>query len=490
MSTPLISRKKRNVWCAVSIALAVVAIVLAVLFFNSRAALGNTEQSLADANRTLTATQSELDSTKDTLSATQSELDSTKGTLTATQSELDSTKDVLSATQSELDSTKGTLSATQSELDSTKDTLSATQSELDSTKDTLSATQSELDSTKDTLTATQSELDSTKGTLSATQSELDSTKDTLSATQSELDSTKDTLSATQSELDSTKDTLSATQSELTAVKEELRAAQENAAGAVPAAMDTTPVKIGSYEIDIKSGWKSYEPSKEGYEYYHYGSGATFLMLGAYPVEDMPSSSILQRAMLKQVLASVSSGILSSGNSLSDDDYISLDNDRGTGIYCVAPMLGHDVVIWTYYSADAPTEILCAIYADFNDIGDGVDLLTVIARSAHTAASAAPTASAAPAQSSDSYTIDYKTAADFEAALNSGKNVVGKVVRFSIHAVHPDSALGFNCWAGEHLNFISDAPFDVKAGDILTVRITKFNTILGSWELHYELLNQE
>ena len=390
MSTPLISRKKRNVWGAVSIALAVVVIVLAVLFFNSRAALGNTEQSLADANRTL----------------------------------------------------------------------------------------------------------------SATQSELDSTKDTLTATQSELDSTKDTLSATQSELDSTKDTLSATQSELTAVKEELRAAQENAAGNVPAAMDTTPVKIGSYEIDIKSGWKSYEPSKEGYEYYRYGSGATFLMLGAYPVEDMPSSSILQRAMLKQVLASVSSGILSSGNSLSDDDYISLDNDRGTGIYCVAPMLGHDVVIWTYYSADAPTEILCAIYADFNDIGDGVDLLTVIARSAHTAAStvpaasaapatsAAPTASAAPAQSSDSYTIDYKTAADFEAALNSGKNVVGKVVRFSIHAVHPDSALGFNCWAGEHLNFISDAPFDVKAGDILTVRITKFNTILGSWELHYELLKQE
>ena len=43
MSTPLISRKKRNVWGAVSIALAVVAIVLAVLFFNSRAALGNTD---------------------------------------------------------------------------------------------------------------------------------------------------------------------------------------------------------------------------------------------------------------------------------------------------------------------------------------------------------------------------------------------------------------------------------------------------------------
>ena len=40
MSTPLISRKKRNVWGAVSIALAVVVIVLAVLFFNSRAALG------------------------------------------------------------------------------------------------------------------------------------------------------------------------------------------------------------------------------------------------------------------------------------------------------------------------------------------------------------------------------------------------------------------------------------------------------------------
>ena len=496
----------------------------------AKGTLADTQSELTTAQDTLSATQSELTATKDTLSATQSELTSTKDTLSAMQSELTSTKDTLSATQSELTATKDTLSAMQSELTETKDILSATQSELRETKDALSTAQSELAATNDTLStaqseltetkdalstaqselattndalstaqseltetkdalsATQSELTATQDALSAVQSELTTTKDALSAAQSELTTSKDALSAAQSELIATQDALTSTQNELAAVKEELRATQESANSSTPASMNTTAVKVGSYEIEVKSDWQSYESSEEGFEYYRYGNGATFLMLLSYPIdESMPSSPILQRTFLKQALQEVSSGILSSGKSLSDEDYINLDNDHGIGIYCVAPLLGHDVAIYAYYSAEAPTELLCAIYADMNDLGDGIAVLNAIGSSAH---AATPAISSVPAQSADSYTVDYNNAEDFEAALNSGKNVAGKVVRFSVNAVHPDSALGFNCWAGEHLNFICDTPFDVEAGDTLTVRVTKFNTILRSWEVHYELLKHE
>lgn len=50
-------------------------------------------------------------------------------------------------------------------------------------------------------------------------------------------------------------------------------------------------------------------------------------------------------------------------------------------------------------------------------------------------------------------IDYADAESFEAALNEGEDLEGKIVQFEALELHPDSAVGYNVWAGEHLNFI-------------------------------------
>ena len=102
---------------------------------------------------------------------------------------------------------------------------------------------------------------------------------------------------------------------------------------------------------------------------------------------------------------------------------------------------------------------------------------------------AGTSSAETQQSEDVSTeevmIDYGDAESFEAALNEGKNLEGKVVRFVAGEFHPDSKLGYNVWAGEHLNFVSSRNPDIQEGDTVTVRTTTVENMMGSWVINYE-----
>lgn len=82
-------------------------------------------------------------------------------------------------------------------------------------------------------------------------------------------------------------------------------------------------------------------------------------------------------------------------------------------------------------------------------------------------------------------IDYGDAESFEAALNEGKNLEGKVIQFVVREFHPDSAFGYNMWAGEHLNFVSSNNPDIKENDVVIVKVTKVQNILGSWMISYE-----
>ncbi len=82
-------------------------------------------------------------------------------------------------------------------------------------------------------------------------------------------------------------------------------------------------------------------------------------------------------------------------------------------------------------------------------------------------------------------IDYGDAAAFEAALNAGENLEGKVVQFTADEFHPDSALGYNVWAGEHLNFVSARNPDIKEGDTVVARTTMIENSMGSWVIQYE-----
>lgn len=85
-----------------------------------------------------------------------------------------------------------------------------------------------------------------------------------------------------------------------------------------------------------------------------------------------------------------------------------------------------------------------------------------------------------------YIIDYGDAESFEATLNEGKNLEGKIVCFVAGEFHPDSALGYNVWAGEHLNFVSSSHPDIQEGDTVIVKVTTVKRSLGSsWIINYE-----
>ena len=88
-------------------------------------------------------------------------------------------------------------------------------------------------------------------------------------------------------------------------------------------------------------------------------------------------------------------------------------------------------------------------------------------------------------------VDYSDASSFESALNSGKKVKGKTVKFELIAYKPESALGINCWAGEHLNFISSKELDVESGDIIVALVTgeARNTLFSTdrWIIDFEVI---
>lgn len=87
-----------------------------------------------------------------------------------------------------------------------------------------------------------------------------------------------------------------------------------------------------------------------------------------------------------------------------------------------------------------------------------------------------------------YAIDYTDAESFESALNDGAEVSGKIVQFDVVEYKPGSAMGINCWSGEHLNFISENELNIKKGDIIIGRITEEpSKTLGSWKIRYEPL---
>lgn len=84
--------------------------------------------------------------------------------------------------------------------------------------------------------------------------------------------------------------------------------------------------------------------------------------------------------------------------------------------------------------------------------------------------------------------DYSDAESFEAALNNGENLEGRTVRFTVEEVIPNTALGYNVQAGEHLNFISSTNPDIKKGDVVTVKANTIVSLFGAWLIRYEKLS--
>ena len=86
---------------------------------------------------------------------------------------------------------------------------------------------------------------------------------------------------------------------------------------------------------------------------------------------------------------------------------------------------------------------------------------------------------------EAVSIDYGDAESVEAALSKGENLDGKIVQVEITELHPDSALGYNVSAGEHLNFVSADNPNVKEKETFVVKIESVKNLLGSWIIAYE-----
>ena len=87
---------------------------------------------------------------------------------------------------------------------------------------------------------------------------------------------------------------------------------------------------------------------------------------------------------------------------------------------------------------------------------------------------------------DEATQFYENAETFEAALNSGKNVVGSTVQFKVEKFVPDSTYGYNLQAGDHLNFCSNNDPDVNSGDTVSVEVAKVDKVFSnSYIIYYK-----
>lgn len=85
------------------------------------------------------------------------------------------------------------------------------------------------------------------------------------------------------------------------------------------------------------------------------------------------------------------------------------------------------------------------------------------------------------------TVDYDSAESFESALNDGADTTNKIVSFEATEVAPDSAVGFNVMAGEHLNFKSKDAKEISDHEQVTVIVTNAKSKIGSWFIDYELI---
>ena len=85
------------------------------------------------------------------------------------------------------------------------------------------------------------------------------------------------------------------------------------------------------------------------------------------------------------------------------------------------------------------------------------------------------------------TIDYDSAESFESALNDGADTTNKIVTFEVKEIAPDSAVGFNVQAGEHLNFKSKDAKEISNNEQVTVLVTNAKSKIGSWFIDYELI---
>ena len=292
----------------------------------------------------------------------------------------------------------------------------------------------------------------------------------MAATTKELENTKASLADMTALHQETEAALKAAQDELAAYKEKPEPAAEKADE--PA---WTAYTYGGYTVPVLDGWTRYKEGDDGtLKYYYYGS--SFIMVG-----DMTMPMIVtSQTEITDMYEGIAQGYLSGGMTEVSQEYFEIDGNKAHYMECTYK--GLPVYMILYY-APGDAKVLSFSYVQVDDDSQRREQIVSLAKKYITKQQVKETpAPAAPAA------VDYPDDAKFEADLNAGKDLTGKTVTFEIVAYKPTSVLGYNLWAGEHLNFVSDtAPQFTTVGEKVTVRVTQVKQTLGSFVIRYEVV---
>lgn len=296
--------------------------------------------------------------------------------------------------------------------------------------------------------------------------------------------TEETLNATAKELEETKASLT----DITALQQETEAALKEAQDELAAYKKTpepvadaadepawTAYTYGGYTVPVLDGWTRYKEGDDGIlKYYYYGS--SFIMAG-----DMNMPKIVtSEADIINMYEGIAQGYLNSGMEEVSQEYFEIDGNKAH--YMEGRLQGFPVDMIMYY-APGDAKVLCFSYFQVDGDSQRREQVVALAKKYITKQQKdeTPAPAAQPA-------VDYPDDAHFEADLNKGLDLTGKTVTFEIVAYKPNSALGYNLWAGEHLNFVSDTvPQYTTVGEKMTVRVTQVKQVLGSFAIRYEVV---
>ncbi|MBR5677759.1 MAG: hypothetical protein IKX20_06450 [Paludibacteraceae bacterium] len=89
-------------------------------------------------------------------------------------------------------------------------------------------------------------------------------------------------------------------------------------------------------------------------------------------------------------------------------------------------------------------------------------------------------------------MQFDSAEEFESALRDGYDLKNTQVTFQVEEIKSKTLLGYNVWAGEHLNFYpSEKPQELNCGDYVTVKVKKIkNFLFGSYRVFCEIQHIE
>lgn len=239
--------------------------------------------------------------------------------------------------------------------------------------------------------------------------------------------------------------------------------------------------LGEFQYEILPGYTDIL-TEENLVYYYYGS--SFLMCMVFDVGDMSASLENSDFLVEYSFRTVIESMLSTLGMEDTDSY----EAEMTTINGRKAMIAET----SFFGLPLPlilclgsSEVFFAGYIKLGANAPEADSVMSLIRSALCLSGSV----SEPAYTSQP-DIDFETAEAYEKALNQGEDTVGKTVRFHVVDVQPGSVLGFNVWAGEHLNFVSDEPQDIAKDNIVTARILGVETFLGSWVIDYQILSVE